>query len=72
MILELDDGRKIRVGKKSKFEITLENGLRSLKVSSTGKGKYRHIGWFYGKPSAEKKKAEIEEAIKSGEKVFYV
>lgn len=72
MYLKFEDGGKIQVGKKSVFEIVTRKRETELRVSSTGRGTFRHISWHYGRPTAEKALAEIEAAINRGDKVFYI
>ena len=72
MYLKFEDGTKIRVGQKSVFEILTKARETELRVSPSSKGKFRHVSWHYGKPSAETQLAEIQAAINRGDKVFEV
>ena len=72
MYLKFEDGTKIRVGQKSVFEILTKSRESELRVSPFGRGRFKHVSWHYGKPSAETQLAEIQAAINRGDKVFEV
>lgn len=69
MDLKLKGGGKMRVGKKSCFEVTDDFELR---VSSTGRGAFRTVSRHIDRESAELQASKIESAINRGEKVLYI
>lgn len=72
MKLKSKEGAELRVGTKSIFEIVTQNREVQLRVSATGRGAFRTISWHYGKASAQKQLAEIQEAIRRGDKTFSI
>lgn len=72
MYLRYKDGRQIRVGAKSVFEIVTQNRETELRVRPKGGKTAYHISWHYGKVTAGKDLADIKAAIKRGDKVYLV
>lgn len=72
MHLKFDDGRKMRVTKYSSFDIAKYNDVYELKVSSTGKGNFRHVAFFRTKDDAAQAINQIQAAFNRGEYVLHI
>ena len=70
MYLRADTGVRMRVGRRTVFDIVLDRDAE-LRMRSP-RGNLKHVAYYPNKDNAEYALAEIQAAINRGDKAFYI